>query len=167
MTTRRQALHCLTAAALLPSAARAAHSDGEREADCPFCRIAAGEIEAAVVYRDRHVIAFAARNPRAPGHTLLVPRRHVRDLYALPADLAAKVYAVAPRLARALKRVFDADGLTCRQNNEDAGGQTVFHYHMHFIPRRDGDGVIVDPDVPELPIEERERLFAPLRRELS
>ncbi len=176
MTSRRDALAWLSAAALLPAAgcspapARSGHarSDETHDPACVFCRIAAGQLPAATVYEDEDCIAFATKAPRAIGHTLLVPRRHVRDLYALPDDLAGRMYAVAPRLARAIKQVFRADGITCRQNNEAASDQTVFHYHMHFIPRFTDDGLWLDADdIQEMPLHERERVYAPLRAALA
>lgn len=176
MTSRRDALAWLSAAALLP-AAGCSRSPARPEPaaialphdpDCVFCRIAAGQLPAATVYEDEDCLAFATKAPRAPGHTLLVPRRHVRDLYALPDELAGRMYRVAPRLARAIKQVFRADGVTCRQNNEAASDQTVFHYHMHFIPRFTDDGLWLDADgVKEMPLGERERVYAPLRVALS
>jgi histidine triad (HIT) family protein len=137
-------------------------------ADCVFCRIDAGELEGNVVWRDEYCMALADRYPFAPGHTLLIPRTHVRDLYALPPDLAAHLYAFAPRLARELKRAFQCDGLTCLQNNEAAGGQSVFHFHMHFVPRTTGVELWkrLNPR-PELPAEESERLFAPVKAALA
>lgn len=176
MTSRRDALAWLSAAALLPAAgcssspARTVSAAGAAEHDpsCVFCKIAAGQLPATTVYEDEHCLAFATKAPRAPGHTLLVPRRHVRDLYAMPDDLAGRLYTVAPRLARAIKQVFRADGITCRQNNEAASDQTVFHYHMHFIPRFTDDGLWLDADdIQEMPLAERERVYAPLRTALS
>jgi histidine triad (HIT) family protein len=167
MTTRRALLQGLGAAAALPAAARAKESL-VRDAGCVFCRIEAGELPATIVWRDERCIAIADRWPFAPGHTLLIPRTHVENLYTLPPDLAAHLYAFAPRLARELKRAFASDGLTCLQNNEVAGGQSVFHFHMHFIPRRTGVEIFKRiGERPELPDTERERIFAPLRDALA
>ena len=74
-----------------------------------------------------------------PGHTLVVPRRHVRNLYTLPEELAGPVLSAASRVARAAKLAFGADGVTLRQHNEAAGGQEVFHFHLHVVPRFRGD----------------------------
>ena len=170
MPNRREMLQSLGVAALaLPSAARAeAPEAAGRDHDCVFCRIDAGELDAAIVWRDERTIAIADKFPFARGHTLLMPRRHVRNVYEMDAALAAHLYALAPRLARTLKQVFRADGITCVQNNDKAGGQDVFHYHLHFIPRTEGVDIwkrVVER--PELPMDERERLFAPLREALA
>ena len=169
MPNRREMLQGLGAALALPSATRAEEpAEVARDHDCVFCRIEAGELEAAVVWRDDQCIAIADKFPFARGHTLLMPRRHVRNVYEMGPGLAAHLYALAPRLARTLKQVFGADGLTCVQNNDRAGGQDVFHYHMHFVPRTEGVEIwkrVVER--PELPIDERERLFAPVRAALA
>jgi histidine triad (HIT) family protein len=165
MPTRRRLLQGLAAAAALPAATRAAHASGAPgHDDCVFCRIEAGLEDAVVVWRDEHLVAFADKFPFTPGHTLLVPRRHFRDLYAMPAGLAANLYAFAPTLARTLKRAFAADGITCIQNNERAGGQSVFHFHMHFVPRTAGVELFRRlNDRVEAPTADREQLFAPVR----
>lgn len=169
MPNRRDLIRALGAAATLPLAARAGgHAPRVHADDCVFCRIDAGTEDAVVVWRDDHVMAIADKFPFAPGHMLLMPRRHVRDLYAMPSGLAAHLYALAPTFARVLKRAFAADGITCIQNNEHAGGQTVFHFHMHFVPRKAGVELfrrIVDR--PEAPAADREQLFAPVRRMLG
>ncbi|HQW65047.1 MAG TPA: HIT family protein [Pseudomonadota bacterium] len=166
MTSRRTLLQALGAAAVVPASAGtdpAPHAD-----DCVFCRIVAGASEATVVWRDERCLAIADRYPFAPGHTLLMPRAHVQDLYAMPDALAAHLFGVAPRLARALKRVFGADGMTLVQNNERAGGQSVFHFHLHLVPRTTGVELfrrVVER--PEAPRELRERQFAPVRAALA
>lgn len=162
MPTRRRLLQGLAAAAL-PALARAAPAAHDHD-DCVFCRIEAGSEESVVIWRDEHLIAIADKFPFAPGHTLLMPRRHVQDLYAMPSGLAATLYAFAPTLARTLKRAFAADGITCMQNNERAGGQSVFHFHMHFVPRTAGVELFQRlHDRVEVPAGDRERLFAPVR----
>lgn len=168
MPTRRRLLQGLAAAAL-PAASRAEPASPEpAHGDCVFCRIEAGLEDAVVVYRDEHLIAFADKFPFTPGHTLLMPRRHVQDLYAMPSGLAAHLYAFAPTLARTLKRAFSADGITCIQNNERAGGQSVFHFHMHFVPRTAGVELFQRlHDRVEAPVEDRERIFAPVRAMLG
>ena len=168
MVDRRHVLQSLAAAVALPSAHAEVPDVAPRDHDCVFCRIDAGELEAVVVWRDEHCIAIADKYPHAPGHTLLMPRRHVRNVYEMPTGLAAHLYAQAPRLARTLKATFAADGMTCLQNNDPAGGQDVFHYHLHFVPRMAGVELWRRVhERPELPIDERERLFAPVRAALA
>jgi histidine triad (HIT) family protein len=168
MLDRRSVLQSLGAALALPAAQAQVPQTAQRDHDCVFCRIEAGEVEGVVVWRDECCIAIADKFPRMPGHTLLMPRRHVRNVYDMEPELAGRLYALAPRLARTLKRSFGADGVTCLQNNDAAGGQDVFHYHMHFVPRTAGVELWRQlRERPEMPIDERERLFAPVREALA
>jgi len=103
-----------------------------------FAKILRGEIPAYKVYEDDRVLAFLDIMPRAPGHTLVIPKAASRNLLdAAPDDLAA-VAAVVQRVARAQVKAFDAQGVTVSQHNEKAGGQEVFHLHVHVIPRQIG-----------------------------
>ena len=166
MPSRRSVLQGLGATMAL--SARAAEPAHEHGPGCVFCDIVAGRREATVVWSDARCLAVADRYPLARGHTLLLPREHVTDLYAMPADLAAHLFGLAPRLAREIKRAFAADGMTLVQNNERHGGQTVFHFHLHFVPRTAGVRLFEDPaERPEAPREVREREFAPMRAALA
>ena len=111
--------------------------------DCLFCRIVSGEIPATKVHEDEHTIAFMDINPVTRGHLLVVPRRHSRDLLDIePQDLAATMQAtqlVAAKAARAL----DAEGVNVVNNCGAAAGQTVFHFHVHVVPRTASDGFFV------------------------
>jgi histidine triad (HIT) family protein len=98
-----------------------------------------GETFGCVVSESRDVLVLLNPFPLSPGHALVVPRRHVRDLYELPDALAGPVLSAAARVARALKRAFGADGVTLRQNNGAASDQHLFHFHLHVIPRFKGD----------------------------
>ena len=168
MPTRRVLVQGLGAALAASATVDAVTPETPHPDDCVFCRIDAGALEAVVLWRDERCVMIADRFPYSPGHALLIPRRHSANLYELPPDLAAHLYGLAPRLARELKRAFACDGITCIQNNEAAGGQTVFHYHMHFIPRKAGVEILRRVvERPEMPIGERARLFAPLRAALA
>ena len=107
--------------------------------DCIFCQIIAGKAPASVVYRDEQVIAFLSLQQVNEGHTLVVPLRHIKHIYELTDDLAGPLLSTAARMARVLKREFNADGMMLWQFNEPVGGQTVFHLHIHVIPRFHGD----------------------------
>jgi histidine triad (HIT) family protein len=103
-----------------------------------FAKILRGEMPAYKVYEDERAFAFLDIMPRAPGHTLVLPKSPARNILdADPEDLA-HVAKVAQKIARAALKAFDADGITVQQFNEPAGGQVVFHLHVHVIPRRDG-----------------------------
>jgi len=103
-----------------------------------FAKILRGEFPCHKVYEDEHAIAFLDIMPRASGHTLVLPKSPARNLLDIdPADLA-HVMQVAQKIAKAQMKVFSADGITVQQFNEPAGGQVVFHLHVHVIPRHAG-----------------------------
>jgi len=103
-----------------------------------FAKILRGELPCHKVYEDDKALAFLDIMPRAPGHTLVLPKSPARNLLDVdPADLA-HVMQVAQKIAKASVKVFDADGITMQQFNESAGGQVVFHLHVHVIPRKEG-----------------------------
>ncbi len=106
-----------------------------------FAKILKGEIPCHKVYEDADTIAFMDVMPQAPGHTLVVPKAASRNLLDASPDALAKLLPVVQRIARAVKAAFQADGVTVSQFNEPAGGQTVFHLHVHVIPRHDGVGL--------------------------
>ena len=103
-----------------------------------FAKILRGELPCHKVYEDGKALAFLDIMPRAPGHTLVLPKAPARNLLDVdPADLA-HVMQVAQKIAKASMKVFGADGITIQQFNESAGGQVVFHLHVHVIPRHEG-----------------------------
>ena len=103
-----------------------------------FAKILRGELPAYSVYDDEGALAFLDIMPRAPGHSLVIPKRPARNLLDVEPDDLAHVMRVAQRIAKASMTVFAADGITLQQFNEAAGGQVVFHLHVHVIPRRSG-----------------------------
>jgi histidine triad (HIT) family protein len=107
--------------------------------DCIFCKIIAGELPAQIVDQDERTIAFMDVSPATRGHTLVVPRRHARDLLEIePEDLEATILA-AQRLARTVRDRLGADGVNLLNSCGSAAWQTVFHFHVHVIPRYAGD----------------------------
>lgn len=110
--------------------------------DCPFCEIVAREEEdTREVFRTESVVAFFPPEPATLGHTLLIPRAHVRDIWALDPDLAAELGRQTVTLARAVKRAMRPDGLNVIQSNGPAATQTVMHLHVHVVPRWEDDEV--------------------------
>ena len=103
-----------------------------------FAKILRGELPAHKVYEDDKAFAFLDIMPRAPGHTLVIPKAPVRTFLDIRADDLAHLMSVTQKIARAAMNVFAADGLTIQQFNEAAGGQVVFHLHVHIIPRKNG-----------------------------
>lgn len=109
--------------------------------DCIFCQILKGEVPAYKVYQDELSMAFLDRSPVRDGHVLVITRNHYDNLFeATPESLAAVATTVA-KIAKAIKEVFEPDGLTVAQLNGTAAGQSVFHYHTHLIPRQEGDSM--------------------------
>ena len=107
--------------------------------DCLFCKIVAGEIPATIVASDERTVSFMDINPATRGHALVVPRAHARDLLEIePEDLAAVAHA-GQRLARTAKTVLEADGVNLLNSCGADAWQTVFHFHLHVIPRYEGD----------------------------
>jgi histidine triad (HIT) family protein len=107
---------------------------------CIFCLIARGDEPAALVYRDDRVLAFMDLFPLSRGHLLVVPRAHAENIFDISeADMLA-VAALQQKIAEVLKAELEPDGIAVYQANGTAAGQTVFHYHVHLIPREDGEG---------------------------
>jgi histidine triad (HIT) family protein len=104
----------------------------------PFAKILRGEFPCQRVFEDDHVLAFLDIMPRVSGHTLVIPKAPARNILDISADDFAHVARAAQRIARAAMTAFKADGITVQQFNETAGGQMVFHLHMHVMPRHNG-----------------------------
>ena len=108
---------------------------------CIFCRLVAGDIPAARVYEDELTVAFMDIGQVNPGHVLVATKRHAATLLDITAEEATAVMQTAQRVARAVQAVFDPPGLTLLQANGREGDQTVFHFHLHVVPRHADDGI--------------------------
>jgi histidine triad (HIT) family protein len=106
--------------------------------NCIFCKIANGEIPSTTVYEDENFRAILDLGPAAQGHTLILPKEHFTDLTELDETLGAKVLPIAARIGKAMKAGLGCDGFNLVQNNGEAAGQTVPHFHLHVIPRYAG-----------------------------
>jgi len=124
------------------------HSHAPEDYRCPFCLVAQGiENEHVatrqddVIYHDGTVTAFVSSAwwPKNHGHVLVIPNEHIENVYAMPADLLGRIQEVAREISIGFKEVYGCDGVSSRQHNEPAGGQDVWHYHLHVFPRWDGD----------------------------
>lgn len=113
------------------------------ENNCIFCKIANGEIPSATLYEDEEFRVILDLGPASRGHALILPKKHAADLFGLPDETAGKAMVLAKKIAGTLKEGLKADGINVVQNNGTAAGQTVFHFHMHLIPRYQGDTVQV------------------------
>lgn len=130
-----------------------------------FARILRGELPAHKVYEDDKALAFLDIMPRCPGHTLVIPKAPARNILDIAPEDLAYVATIAKKVAIAGMKAFEADGVTVQQFNEDAGGQVVFHLHVHVIPRH--SGVPMKPpasamETPEVLAAHAERLRAAL-----
>lgn len=125
-------------------------------ADCIFCKIITGEIPSSKVYEDDQVVAFLDISQVTPGHTLVVPKQHFRNLLEMDADSASQLFARVPDIARKVMKATGAKGMNILNNNEEIAGQTVFHTHVHLAPRyEETDGLQIsfeahEPDFPAL-----------------
>ena len=110
--------------------------------DCIFCKIAAGEIPSRKIYEDKDLIAIMDLNPTSKGHSLIIPKEHCTNIYDIDEDIAAKVMKTAKKLATKMTVALNCDGFNLLQNNGETAGQTMFHFHMHLIPRKAGDQAV-------------------------
>ena len=109
--------------------------------NCIFCKIANGEIPAATLYEDDMFRVILDLGPASKGHALILPKSHYADIYELPEETAGEVYKLAAKMAKKMTEALGCDGFNIVQNNKEVAGQTVFHFHMHLIPRYKGDQV--------------------------
>lgn len=131
--------------------------------NCLFCKIAAKEIPSQVVYEDDHVLAFLDIMPRAPGHTIVIPKIHAPNLLELPDVEVAPLFAAVKKVAELVSRKLGADGITIGINQGRASGQEVDHLHVHVVPRSHGDGGgAIQSVVHNIPKESVEEIYKKL-----
>ncbi len=124
---------------------------------CIFCKIALKEAPASILYEDQAVIAFLDIRPLNLGHTLVIPKAHYVDIFDIPERELAAVHIVAKQLSFAIKKATDADGVSIIQQSGKAAGQDIFHFHVHVVPRFEGEKL---PSFSDLKVVERGRLEA-------
>jgi len=108
--------------------------------DCLFCKIAEGEIPSEIIYEDDYTLAFLDINPINPGHTLVIPKKHFKNIADISYEAFASVMKTVKRLTPIIQKELGADGINVGINNGSAAGQMIFHSHVHIIPRSVGDG---------------------------
>lgn len=133
-----------------------------KDENCIFCKIANGEIPAATLYEDDDFRVILDLGPASKGHALILPKEHYANLYELPDELAAKVIVLAKKMITKLTDVLGCDGYNLVQNNGAAAGQTVFHFHLHMIPRYEGDQVGLGWKMGELTDADRDEILTKL-----
>ena len=132
-------------------------------AECIFCKIANGEIPAATIYEDEDFRVILDLGPASKGHCLILPKAHYADLYELSDEMAQKVMVLAKKIGTQLKEKLHCAGLNVVQNNGITAGQTVFHYHLHLIPRYEGDHAVVEWTPGKLSDEDRDDILSKFR----
>lgn len=116
------------------------NTDETTRKECIFCKIIQGEISAIKVYEDAEILAFMDIRPNHKGHTLVIPKDHIENIYGMTAEISARLMIAVQKIAVAVKNAVDADGINISMNNESAAGQIIWHAHMHIIPRYNEDG---------------------------
>lgn len=134
---------------------------------CIFCKIAGGEIPSATLYEDDDFRVILDLGPASKGHALILPKEHYANLYEIPDELAAKAMKLAKKMASAMTKALGCDGFNLVQNNGEVAGQTVFHFHMHLIPRYEGDGAGITWNPGTLTDEVRDEVVAKVKAELE
>jgi histidine triad (HIT) family protein len=134
--------------------------------DCIFCKIIDGEAPAAVVYEDDNTLAFMDIGQVNPGHVIVAVKPHIQDIYDLTDEMAAAVFRTATCIAQAVKKAMQPEGMTLLQANEAVGLQTVFHFHIHVLPRHKDDGVTLTWPAKNPSKEELDRLSVQVKAAL-
>ncbi len=133
--------------------------------DCIFCKIANGEIPSATLYEDEDFRVILDLGPASKGHALILPKMHAANIYEMPEELVGKAFMLAKKMAGILTEGLKCDGFNILQNNGETAGQTVFHFHIHLIPRYQGDQVKVKVawEQGKLTDEDKEEILALFR----
>lgn len=132
---------------------------------CIFCKIAKGEIPSATLYEDEEFRVILDLGPANKGHALIFPKAHYENLYDLPEETAAHAMILAKKIATKMKEILNCDGYNIVQNNGEAAGQTVFHFHMHLIPRFTGDHAGITWTPGTLTSEDRDEILEKFSRD--
>ena len=131
--------------------------------NCIFCKIANGEIPSATLYEDEEFRVILDLGPASKGHALILPKAHAANIYELPDETAGKAMILAKHMATRIKDALHCDGFNIVQNNGEIAGQTVFHFHVHLIPRYEGDHVGITWKPGELTDEMKEEILAKVK----
>ncbi len=131
-----------------------------KDENCIFCKILAGDIPSYQIYEDDDFKVILDVGPASRGHALIIPKEHYKNLYELPEELAAKAFVLGKKLITVLTGILGCDGYNLVQNNGEVAGQTVDHFHLHLIPRYEGDDARVGWNPGSLDQAEAEELLA-------
>ena len=133
-----------------------------KDENCIFCKLANGDIPTATLYEDDDFGVILDAGPASKGHALILPKEHYKNLYELDDEIAAKALVLAKKMITKLTDVLGCDGYNIVQNNGEVAGQTVFHFHIHLIPRYEGDEVGLGWKMGELTDEVRDEILSKL-----
>ena len=111
-----------------------------RDENCIFCKLANGDIPTNIIYEDDMFAVILDASPATKGHALILPKEHAANIYELSEETASRIFVLAKKMAAKMTELLKCDGFNIIQNNGEVAGQTVFHFHMHLIPRYKGDG---------------------------
>lgn len=111
--------------------------------NCIFCKIISGDIPSATIYEDNEFKVILDRFPSAKGHVLILPKVHVANIFEIDSQLCGRLYSLAVKVAGVMKKTMNFDGMNVLQNNGEAAGQTVHHFHVHLIPRYKDDNISI------------------------
>lgn len=114
-----------------------------KDSNCIFCKITSGEIPSHTIYEDESFKVIFDISPATKGHAIIIPKNHAKDIFELSEEDASKIFVVAKKVASALNEVLQCDGFNILQNNGKIAGQTVFHLHVHLIPRYKDDNLVL------------------------
>jgi histidine triad (HIT) family protein len=129
-----------------------------RDENCIFCKIANGEIPSRTLYEDKEFRVIMDLNPATKGHALILPKEHYKNLYEISDETAAKVLPLAKKMATLMTDKLSAEGFNLIQNNNEIAGQSVFHFHMHLIPRYSDDNQNLVMKANEVSAEELDKI---------
>lgn len=127
--------------------------------DCVFCKIIEGEIPSFTVYEDGYFKAILDRYPSGKGHTVIIPKKHFKNIFEIDEEYSSKVIGFVKKVTEILDKNLKADGYNILQNNGEASGQTVFHYHIHVIPRYKDDNINIKWHQMDISIEDLEKSY--------
>ncbi len=137
-----------------------------KDENCIFCKIGAGTIPSYTIYEDEDFKVFLDLSPTAYGHSLIIPKEHYKNLIELDDSVASKALVLAKKIATAMEKTFHCDGINILQNNGEIAGQTMFHFHIHVIPRYKDDNLKIIFDQQSLKEEDAKKIVASLTENL-
>ena len=135
-----------------------------KDENCIFCKIASGDIPSYTLYEDNLFKVFLDLSPTSFGHALLIPKEHYANLFELEDEIASKIFVLAKKVASAMKTSLQCDGFNLLQNNGEIAGQTMFHFHIHLIPRYKDDNTKITFDHKSLKDEDANRILDTIKK---